>query len=455
MNLVRRSRLRIISAILLMIMLILTACQGNNGNQSDNSGNGQNSDSGPNSAVNENPDPVELTIHAWMIPDGVQAVIESFQKNYPWITIKHNGTINAFIINNIIAGEKSDIIFIDHGLSQWISGGNDLLEDLTPYIEQDTTIQSADVANGLWESMKVGDRIYSLPYADIPMWIAVNKDMINKYGIEMPPLDWTYNDMLDIAKEATDLNANDWGMYGIMDWFLNTLPVANGNAKNFRLMGEGNLRSVADTPGVLADLQWLQDLKLMWNVTPTDQQIRENGIKSDTGVAFIGGNILFAAIADWDLPTLQKRAQFEWDILPFPRGTEEQVTSRHIGLMAMTKASENKEAAFTFMSYLFSEEAQKIMIENGMAAWVRSPELDNYYSEVPIWEGKNRDVVLKSAQMGLMSTDATMLNLKEYGESIMARIVQIMNKGGNFSDIIPYVEKYNRNVEATRAEIGF
>lgn len=456
----KKTKLQSILVLALAFAVLLTACKGNEGASTGETGKtGTNSEGGQQTASpaapNENRDPVELTIHAWNIPDGVKSVIEAFEAEYPWITIKHNGAINSYIINNIIAGEPSDIIFIDHGLSQWISGGNDLLEDLTPYIEQDAVIQNADTPEDLWNTMKVGDKLYTLPFADIPMWIAVNKDMQRKYGLDMPALDWTYEDMLEDAKAATDLNANDWGMYGTVGWFLHTLPVANGNAANFRLMGENNLKSVADSPGVIQDLQWLQDIILKWNVTPTSQQVREYGIKADTGVAFVGGNILYAAVADWDLPVLTQRAQFEWDILPFPRGKESQVTFRHMGLMGMTKASKHKEEAFLFMSYLFTEEAQKIMIEQGMAAWVKSPALDNYYTQVPIWEGRNREVVLKSAQMPLLSSDATMLNLREYGEKVTARIDQILTRGGNFSDVIPYIEEYNRLAETTRAEIGF
>jgi len=269
----------------------------------------------------------------------------------------------------------------------------------------------------------------------------------------MPSFDWTYDDMLDLAKAVTDPNANIWGMYAAVGWFLHTLPVANGHAANFRLMGEDNRQSVAATPEVIADLQWLQDLLLKENVQPTSKQISEYGLKPDTGVAFAAGNILFAPIGDWDLKTLE-RAQFEWDILPFPRGREKQVTYRHVGAAAITKASKDKDEAFMFLSFLFSEEAQKVMIESGAAAWVQSPELERYYDEVPIWEGKDREVVKKSAKMGHYTTNATLMNMVELEDNVMNRIRDILNKGGNFSDVIPYVEEYNRLVLETRKELG-
>jgi ABC-type glycerol-3-phosphate transport system substrate-binding protein len=472
----KRLKLARIVAILLAAVLVVSACSSGNsgGGSTDNAGNGNapsNATSDSNTGAGnqggnggndpappkpeKQPDPVELTIHAWGISESVQAAIDLFTQEYPWITVKHNGSaVNWAFINNIIAGEDSDIVFLDRGLSEWITGGNDLLLELTPFIEKDERIQNAKLNEGMLNSHQLGNgKIYTLPFADIPMWIAVNLELLDQYGLELPSYDWTYDDMLQMAKVATDPNANTWGMYGVIGWFFHTLPVANGHAENYRLMSEGNLRSVADTPGVLADLQWLQDLIHKENVHPNKDQIAQFGIKNDNGAAFVDGNILFTAIADWDLPTLANAA-FEWDVLPFPRGAVRQVTYRHVGPAAITKASKDPEEAFMFLSFLFSEEAQKAMIENGSAAWVQSPELENYYDQVDIWKGRNTEVVKMSAKMGLYTTDPGVINLTDLQYKINDPLVKMINEGGNFSDIIPFVEEYNKNAAETRKALG-
>jgi len=188
-------------ALLLASMLVLTACLGGGGGGGGAEGgsgggadrgaaagsagsdggasSGGSKPSGQPAAGGKMPDPVELTIHAWFLSPSIKAAIDLFMETYPWITVKHNGSINQYIINNIVAGEDSDIIFLDHGLSQWITGGNDLLVELTPYIQQDERIQEAKLNEGMMEAHMVGDKIYTLPFADIPMWIAVNKDLLD------------------------------------------------------------------------------------------------------------------------------------------------------------------------------------------------------------------------------------------------------------------------------------
>jgi hypothetical protein len=108
-----------------------------------------------------------------------------------------------------------------------------------------------------------------------------------------------------------------------------------------------------------------------------------------------------------------------------------------------------------FLSFLFSEEAQKAMIENGAAAWVQSPELENYYDVVDIWKGRNLDVVKMSAKMPQYTADPSVVNLTEVQYNVNEPLVKKIHEGGNFSDIIPFVEEYNRHAAEARVEMGF
>ncbi|WP_309121114.1 extracellular solute-binding protein [Paenibacillus sp.] len=402
----------------------------------------------------EDRQPVELTIHGWFFSPALKATIAAFMEEHPWITIKENTSINQAVINNIIAGEESDLVILDRGLTEWVSNGNDLLEDLKPYIAVDERMQNAKMVEGLLESFTTGGKTYALPWTDIPMWIAVNKEMLSKYGMEMPGKDWTYDDLLEMAKTATNKDANDWGMFGLAGDMNDIRAIANGSAGSARLLSEDRTKSVADSPEVLADLQWSQDLIRKWNVQPNPEQIKENGFNADPAVNFVNGNVLFITGVDWILPTLQQ-ATFEWDVLPFPRGTERQVTLHQVGPMSMVKASKHKEEAFMFLSYLFSEKAQKLSIDNGSGSWVISPEIDAHYEQTSIWSGKDVEAVKMSAQMCCYWNDMNVMDLGDYVNNVSARISRIMTEGGDFSEVIPFVEEYNRKAADTRKALGW
>ncbi|MFD0715989.1 ABC transporter substrate-binding protein [Paenibacillus sp. GCM10027626] len=451
-------------AIMLCFALVLSACSsGNSTNKgTSNSGNkpapSNTVDTNKEGTTEEQPpqddpankEPVTLKLLTWFVGPN-QVLFDKFHEMYPWITIEANTNIDKSIINNVIAGEEADLIFLDNGLSQWMSG--DLLEDLTPYIAKDERIQKANKVEGLMESFQTGGKQYTLPYADIPMWVVINKDLMNKYGMTMPSNDWTYDDMLEMAKQATDAQANDWGMIGM--GISDIMAMANGHAAKSRYMNEDNTQSVAHTPGVMEDLKWQQELVHKWHVQPSKAEAEKLGFNGDPGNEFLKGNFLFMLGADWYLEGLQKDANFEWDVLPLPKGKVKQTTVHQVGLMSMPKASKHKEEAFLYMSFLFDEVAQKVMIGNGSGAFVKSPELDKYFTEVPVWQGKNVEAIQLSSSMCCYSSDATMVELPEYMNKSIAALTKAMDTGSSLNAIIPYVEAYNKKALETRANLGW
>ncbi|UVI27300.1 extracellular solute-binding protein [Paenibacillus spongiae] len=470
------SRNRSLIAIMLTFMLVLAACSGGNGNgnagnapadsantpstnEKSDTGTNKGANAGTNAGTNEetqtpapsdDKEPVTLKLLTWFVGPN-QKLFDKFHEMYPWITIEANTKIDGGIINNVIAGEEADLVFLDNGLSQWMAG--DLLEDLTPYIENDVRIQNADKIDGLLESFQTGGKQYTVPYSDIPMWIVINKDLMNKYGLTMPGNDWTYDDMLEMAKKATDPAANDWGMIG-MD-IADIMAMANGNAGNWRLMSNDNTQSVADTPGVLEDLKWQQDLVHKWHVKPSKEEAEKLGFAGDPGAEFLKGNFLFMLGADWYLEGLNKDAKFEWDVLPMPKGKVQQATIHQAGAISIPKASKHKEEAFLYISFLFDIAAQKAMIENGSGAFVKSPELEKYYEEVPMWKGKNVEAIKMAGNMCCFSSDPNMVDLPEYMNTVVAAISKAMNDGSNLNAIIPAVEAYNKKALETRKNLGW
>lgn len=442
------------STLLLSIFPLLSAC-------SSNKGPDPGSPAGPTSEQTASPtdstqtttphDPVTLKVLTWFVGPN-QKLFDKFHEKYPWITIEANTKINGGIIKNVIAGDEADLLFLDNGLSEWMSG--DLLEELTPYVKKDSRIQNANKTPNLLESFQTGGKQWTIPYSDIPMFIVVNTDLMKKYGMEMPSNNWTYNDMLEMAKKATNSSANDWGMVGMTDEFTNILSMANGSSVNYRYMDKDSAQSLANTPQVMDDLKWSQELTTRWHVRPSDDEMKNMGMPSDPGEAFLKGNFLFMLGADWYLEGLQK-ANFNWDILPMPKGTKQQATVHQAGLIAIPKSSKHKEEAFLYISFLFDVEAQKVMIENGDNAFVKDPELDKYYDQVPVWKGKNVEAMKMSANMCCYSSDARTVNLGTLVGNINGPIAKMIANGGDFSTLIPKIEDYNKKAIETRKALGW
>jgi len=440
-------------ALVALLPLLASCSKGDSGSSSPPSAS-----SPANSAVSQSPDssgadpdPVTLTVLTWFVGPN-QALFDKFHEKYPWITIEANTKIDKAVVNNVIAGEKADLVFLDAGLSQWLSG--DLLEDLAPYIQDDVRIQGATMAKGFIEAFQTGGKQWVVPYSDIPMWVVVNKEMLHKYGLEMPGNDWTYDDMLEMAKQATDPAANDWGVSGFVDEFTSIMAMANGSAANYRYMNEDNSKSLANTPAVLEDLKWSQELTTKWHVRPSDIEREKLGMQGDSVEVFLQGNSLFTLGADWNLEAL-KNASFEWDVLPMPVGKVQQATVHQAGAIGIPKASKFKKEAFLYISFLFDLEAQKTMIENGSGAWIQDQALHDYYAEVPMWQGKNVDAIRMNSGMCCYSRDPSVADLVTLVDTVNGPLASMITKGGDFSSRIPAVEAYNLKAAETRKALGW
>ncbi|MBP1988453.1 ABC transporter substrate-binding protein [Paenibacillus eucommiae] len=444
--------------IVLAGLLVVTACSKTNSTEESTSPEGTQQaekTAAPEAPPKEeeNRDPVTLKLLSWHV-GATQELFDLFHEKYPWITIQAEewGVDKAVAMQ--AAGDPADLVWIA-GLTPWLKDG--MLEDLTPYIAKDPNIQNAKIIDGFVDAFKTPDgKTFAIPYTFISEWMVVNKDLLKKHGMEMPSYDWTYDDMLEMAKKATDPAANEYGLsYDSLfsshfNWML---PVANGNAANLRFFNEDLSQSVFNTPGVQADLKWLQELTTKWHVKPTDEEAAKLGWEQANN--FLTGKVLFTLGADWVVPGYNELATFDWDILPVPRGKEKQVTAQLLGPIGILSASKHKDAAYKWISFQFEMEAQKWHIKNGSNAFVIHPDLDAELEKTPTWQGKDLEVLKMSKNMCCFLLDPIIPDLDNFNATVDDPLFRAMTKDFDITSLVPLVDKFNENSPKLRKDLGW
>lgn len=410
----------LVMAVVLMLTLFLAACSKQTAEEPDNSQTTEkqgSEDAKPEENKQETPpekkEPVTLKYVTYYVGQA-QKEFDMFHEKYPWITIEPvvNNDVLGTVVSMVAGGDSPDLAIVDN-MTSFVK--QDLLEELTPYMEKNETFKNAKVRNDFKNIYKLGDKTYALPVSDVPLWIAVNKDMLAKHGMEMPSNDWTYDDFLEMAKKATDTNAGEYGLSydASFDYWLGMMvSVANGSSPNFRFMNEDLTKSVLNTPEVAADLQWVKDLVYKWHVRATPEEAAKYGW--DAANNFLAGKSLFGIGADWYVPGYNENAKFEWDVLPMPKGKKMQATMHLNGPYAIMKSSKHKEEAFLWLAFQYELETQKRMIESGSVAFVDDPELASYYDQVDVWKGKNVDAIKRTAEIGSYTKDPAILEWDWY-----------------------------------------
>ncbi|MCM3000518.1 extracellular solute-binding protein [Paenibacillus cellulositrophicus] len=451
-------RKRIASSILSMVMLMtftLAGCSGSNDSASPSgTGNEPAPTPAPNQpAAEEKHDPVTLKFISWK--NGTyDELYDLFHQKYPWITIEQVPVTNSQPIMEIIAsleaaGTPADVTEIDSDLITFEQ--NNLIEDLTPYIEKSDIFKNAKFPDGFFETMMFNNKKLAVPMVDVPMWVLVNKDLLAKHGVDMPANDWSYDDFRSIAKQVTDPSAGEYGITTqpeIQMRLLSSKAIADGHAANHQYMNEDLTQSMLSTPDVMNDVKWFQEL------VTKDGSMQSNAAAEEGGNVtkdFINGKTAFAIGGDWVLPTLKEKATFDWDVLPFPKGKVSQPGYSIYGPLALLSGSKHKEEAFLWLSFQFTPEAQKWKIDQGANASVIDPELTSYYDQAPIWQGKNIEAVKIAQKNAKIQSGLTVPGWNDYNYNNILNDIIFGDR--DINDIIPETETWNKKTQEVRATL--
>ena len=166
----------------------------------------------------------------------VNKVAEAFMAKYPNIKVETQAfTTDAYndtLLNLVQSGQTPDCFMIlgncDFALS------NALLGDMTPYWEADP--ENQNILPSI-NSAKLGyygtDKKLATPIKFFPDAIYCDLNVFETLNIDAPPTNWTWDEMIDSFKAATNTDAGTYG-FNQFHSLVTYYPICNGN----NLIGE-------------------------------------------------------------------------------------------------------------------------------------------------------------------------------------------------------------------------
>jgi len=292
-----------------------------------------------------------------------EAVAKTFMDKNPNVTVKIDPTFDWDSQKYLVqaaAGTAPDIIWGDEHWSFLLSSKGVLL-DLNPFIDG-SGFNKDNYADVLGAFTWAG-KLFSFP-----IWIGCygmffNMDLLAEAGLELPPDDWNYDDLLAMAKKLTkDKNGDgEPDQYGI---YISSHHNRWGSA----ILAYGDeFYSPDGTEFVLCEkpnydgLQFVIDMIHKHKVAPTPE-ITE--ALAGGGDPFMTGACAIVPGAPWSFAKYRKAADFTWDCAPMPLGpTGGKGTVMTSDSLSIYQGSENPDVAWDFIQELLSFEAQKSYCE--------------------------------------------------------------------------------------------
>jgi multiple sugar transport system substrate-binding protein len=247
-----------------------------------------------------------------------------------------------------------------------------------------------------------GTNLYALPENLQMMALYYNKDIFDKAGIKYPDETWTYETMLDVAKQLTITQGDQttqWGLdMGAMGawWGVQTLGWAAG-AAFFDKVIEPTKFTVSD-PRNVEGMKFIQDLIFTHKVAPDAAQ--RQAAAQDIGI-FQTGKVAMIMDGTWYMSS-NKDVTFKWDMAPLPKWKDKRALPFWFGGWVVAKDSQAAEAAVKFATWSATE-YQKTLTETKDWIPVRREERESAKMQETLPSGfKSVVATLGEAQIGDM-----------------------------------------------------
>jgi multiple sugar transport system substrate-binding protein len=358
-------------ALIIAVLLLITACSsgnnnsGSSGNTSDNTTNNSSSD---NASKEEPKKKVKLKLG---LPGSYEVtskeIIDRFIETHPHIDLEIQeapwGDFTSKIATQIAGNTMPDVWFQENATILGY-GKRGVALDLAPYIERD--LNTDDYIDGLFSAKTPEGNVWGVPHGINPIALAYNKDVFDAAKVPYPTDSWTFADLIETAKQLTVKEGDDTKQFG----FIGSYSITTGWFPWIKQAG-GSALDETKTKSMLNDPKTIEGLKQL------RQGIEEGYFTNNDFVKANGGELEVFASGKAAMYFMQYSLQVNmnqnfpdvnWDVVKVPKAVD---GNRYVPMVAnswliSSRASDDaKEAAWEFLKFYLSDEAQRIVAESG------------------------------------------------------------------------------------------
>lgn len=304
---------------------------------------------------------VKLRFATWddaELLDNQQRLVDEFNESQDEIEVTLEAYGNDFdtkITAGMGSGDAPDVMYM------WdYPTYSESLEPLDSYIEKEGEEYKNNFYEALWPYNSKDGSVYGIPVSVVTSCLFYNKDIFDQAGLEYPTDDWTWADLEKTSAAIQDKVENVKGF----SFGMKTLPYT------FEMYLWSNGAAFCDEDG---KLDGSANSKEAIEVFEMFQNMEKDGTayaaESGVGADFLGGKTAMYVDGTWPIQQLKKEGvNFGIAQIPKFEGQETSVSVINTCGIAISKDSENKDAAWEFVKYWTGEDLNKERIETELPA---------------------------------------------------------------------------------------
>lgn len=285
------------------------------------------------------------------LADRYKALADAFHAQNPQYTVK----LVPLTWEQLSAITAKDYdVLLNNNFSGYVERGD--LRSMTPWISLEDKAWIADYLPTVLKPFERKGEVWTLPWGLDPVILFYNKDLFNRYGVEVPQEGWTWSDFLEKANALTDAENGVYGSVILNQYDLVPAIIYQHGGQLFDDWSQPTLVTLDDPRNVEA-LSWLQSLIYEYKVIPTRvDAIRMFGagtVNVFSGINkgkfgmwatqyILAGGALWGAESEWTVP---------WGAVPQPRDAQAATTVTAYQLGISSQAAD-ADACWRWIEYM-------------------------------------------------------------------------------------------------------
>jgi multiple sugar transport system substrate-binding protein len=249
----------------------------------------------------------------------------------------------------------------------WAEVANDLPKgyfmDLSPRMQAEKYALD-DFFPGLLIPFRDGESIYGLPRDSDTKVIFYNKRLFNQAGLPYPKAGWTWDDLRSTSLALKEAGAAEYSFaYDTNDWWMIWMWQNGVQVVDDKLHPT---RTDLGDPAAAEAVQFLADLTNVDQVTPPYEKLNT----ADTVTMFKENKLAMIFGNHALIPAFAEVKDLEWDVVGLPQKKRAANLAAGAGYVIAAN-TQQPDAAWTFLKFLFSPKGQAIFAESGVAVPAR------------------------------------------------------------------------------------
>lgn len=346
-----------VTAFLCLVLIISTFIIGcSSGNNGSDSASGNSGEVQTETGSSQSEEKIELRVATWDTAPEMMDIFETakkqFEEKYPNVTVKVEATqydnYMTKLQTQLAAGDPPDLIQIgERDLNRYMM--KDIVIDLTPYLSGTEYLEN--LVPGLEEIIVIDGKIPAIPAAPSSPAMYYNKKLFDEANLPYPKDGWTWEQLLDYAKQLTVVEDGNTLQFGLMlpsgvDW---VEPIVMSYGGSYVSPDGTKVKGYLDSPETVAAMQWFVDLFQKHKVAPTPAEI-----SAMKGVdLFSTGRVAISFDGAWKLSTFKQNPDLDFGLVGVPKFEHgERANFMYASGYGITAMSKHPDEAFAFLQDL-------------------------------------------------------------------------------------------------------